>query len=153
MAVGLLAAVTLVIVIAALAGGGSSPQSSLDVDASLSGDTARQVGGTEHLTLTVTNHDTDIQNLTLFMADGKASWLDHHVVISSGPCRVASHGRMSCGPLARGASTTIEIVANARDAGDFSYEFGIGDTPANGSLRQWDEGLMFSEAVSPATSG
>lgn len=108
-----------------------------------------RVGDEATETLSITNNDTGIQDLVVFYADGSDNWADHHVV-TEGFCRLdKSLKAFHCGALKSGQSVTIVIAATARDSGNFSYGWGLGDDRSNDGLRQWGQTVTWSEAVSP----
>jgi hypothetical protein len=128
-------------------------QSDPNVDASLSGNVAKQVGGRDDIIVTVTNKGPDIEDLSLLMNEGQDRWFDHEVVISTGRCTADAHRALpgvTCGRLTKGATMTVEIVASPKDAGNFKYAIGIMDEPTNGGLRQWSQVLTFSQTVRPS---
>jgi len=70
---------------------------------------------------------TPITNLTILFDDGD-HFLDHYTVLTSGPCTVEkSLPGLACGPLAPGSEVKFTMTAQARDAGNFTFKFHIGD--------------------------
>jgi membrane associated rhomboid family serine protease len=86
------------------------------------------VGAPSNFDFTVKNvGTTHITNLTILF-DGGDHFLDHYTVLTSGPCTVAkSLPRLACGPLAPGSEVKFTMTARARDAGNFTFKFHIGD--------------------------
>jgi hypothetical protein len=71
---------------------------------------------------------TRITNLTILFDDGD-HFLDHYTVLTSGPCTVEkSLPGLACGPLAPGSEVKFTMTAQARDAGNFTFKFHIGDS-------------------------
>jgi hypothetical protein len=134
--------------IIALSLGGHSSSSSLKLSADARGLHPSTVGEEGGESLAITNEDTAIKDLVIFYSDGSDNWLDHHVVTSADGCSIDKEIKaFRCGPLAAGASRTITITATAKDRGNFSYGWGLGDAPSGGSLRQWDKRFTWTEAV------
>lgn len=134
----------------ALAAGGNHGTQNLKLTADDRAIHPSKVGEQGGETLAITNNDTFIQDLVIFYADGHDNWVDHHVVDAGGCQLDKGINAFRCGPLNAGQSVTITIVGAARDAGNFTYGWGLGDDPPNGGdLRQWGQMFTWSEAVSP----
>ena len=86
------------------------------------------VGAPSDFDFTVKNvGTTSITNLTILFDDGD-HFLDHYTVLTSGPCTVEkSLPGLACGPLAPGSEVKFTMTAQARDAGNFTFKFHIGD--------------------------
>lgn len=86
------------------------------------------VGATSDFDFTVKNvGTTHIANLTILFDDGDR-FLDHYTVLTSGPCTVEkSLPGLACGPLAPGSEVQFTMTAQARDAGNFTFKFHVGD--------------------------
>jgi hypothetical protein len=70
---------------------------------------------------------TNITNLTILFDEGD-HFLDHYTVITSGPCTVEkSLPGLGCGPLAPGSEMKFTMTAQARNAGNFTFKFHVGD--------------------------
>jgi len=140
-------AIVLVVVIGICTHGGGSSSSHLNLTADSRGLHPTRVGETGAEEITVTNNDTDITDLVIFYAN-KDNWLDHHVATDLGGCTLDKGiNAFRCGPLKAGESRTITITGTAKDSGNYSYGWGLGDSAPSG-LRQWDQEFTWSEAVS-----
>ena len=103
---------------------GSSPAISIDSQYS----PTATVGAPSDFHFTVKNvGTTHITNLTILFDEGDR-FLDHYTVLTSGPCAVEkSLPGLACGPLAPGSEVTFTMKAQARDAGNFTFKFHVGD--------------------------
>jgi hypothetical protein len=111
------------------------------------------VGGRSNLDCDIRNVGRDVGNLTL-----ETDYLNHNVVTVVFPdylnCSVEKQVQIRCGRLLDGESVTMNIVARAKDAGNFSYTLSFLDTWKDGRQEIKDAdggnlGFAFSQTVVP----
>lgn len=139
--------IVLVIVIAVIGSNSSKNQTTLKWDVSGRSTTSSTVGGNDATQVTVTNNGSNASDLILYL-NASDDWFKHHVITDPDGCTINKNlERLECGPLAAGATKTINIGGSPKDAGNFNFELDVADEEGSQLIYPDKGALTWSEAV------
>lgn len=137
------------VVLIAVLGGGRSNKNSLNWDVSGRAIHTSQVGGSDAVQLTVKNNGPTASNFIIYLNSGD-DWFKHHVITGNdGGCTINKNlERLECGPLASGATKTVNIDGSPKDAGNFDFEAAAADQEGTDLFYPEQDGVLtWSETV------
>lgn len=147
LAIGCLALIAIVVVLAIIGNGSRNQTPALKWDVSGRAITTSRVGGTDAFQITVTNNGPDASDLILYV-NSKDDWFKHHVVTDPGGCSINKGlERLECGPIKSGETRTINVEGSPKDAGNFDFAVDVADEESS-TLSYPDKGAWtWSEVI------